>query len=246
MKIQSLLSRGLTSFALLTGITSFPASALEITLSTNSTSPGNNVAISVTLSGAPTNLSALAFYVTNTSAWPLPAAASAPAQSHVNCFVDDFSNGVHRVTAFVLDEPPVQNGALLTLTYAVPPNALPGTYPLLIPVLPVNAPPGSNPEARTLASNQLIPAFAHAGSILVLAERPYLTSLAKLANGNFRFRFDSTIGSNYSVLATTNVALPLTNWDVLGTPSLFSPGVFEFADPAAANYRNRYYILKAN
>ena len=39
-----------------------------------------------------------------------------------------------------------------------------------------------------------------------------LTSASKLTNGSFQFSFTNTPGAAFGVLATTNIALPLTNW----------------------------------
>jgi hypothetical protein len=197
----------------------------------------------VTLTGAPANLSAFAFYVTNAPNWPLPAVAPAGAQAHLNCFVDDFSNGVHRVTAFVLGEPPIQNGGVLMLTYAVPPDATQAVYPLTFPPAPATGPNGPNPEARTLVENESIAAAAQPGSILVMGPRPYIVALRKLNDGVLQFRLEAGVGTNYVVLASTNVAAPVAEWEVLGQPALSAPGVYEFADPAT-NAPHRFYLLK--
>jgi hypothetical protein len=47
------------------------------------------------------------------------------------------------------------------------------------------------------------------------------------------------------VLATTNPALPLSNWTALGGVTEVTPGQFQFTDPQAANSVRRFYRLRA-
>lgn len=219
------------------------ARALEISVGAGRTQPGNTVQIPITLSQAPTNLSAFAFYVTNAPGWPLPTVAADPSQSQINCFVDGFSNGVCRVTAFVLTDPPIGNGPALVLHYSAPVSAAPGTYPLLFPATPPDAPVGPNPEARTLVYNADVPAIGVAGSILILGPRPLLTHLQRMPTG-FQFEFDAQDGTNFTVLTSTNAAAPVSNWQSLGHPVPDGPNHFQFIDPSATNGVNRFYMLK--
>jgi hypothetical protein len=52
-------------------------------------------------------------------------------------------------------------------------------------------------------------------------------------------------GAWFGVLATTNLALPQTNWTWLGGVVEVSPGQFQFTDPQATNNVQRYYNLFA-
>jgi hypothetical protein len=71
-----------------------------------------------------------------------------------------------------------------------------------------------------------------------------LTSPQKLTNG-FQFAFSNSVGALFGVLATTNLALPLTNWTALGGVLEISPGQFQFTDPQATNSPNRFYRLRS-
>jgi uncharacterized delta-60 repeat protein len=62
-------------------------------------------------------------------------------------------------------------------------------------------------------------------------------------NGDFQFGFSYVSGVNFTVLATTNIALPASNWTVLGFPTEFAPRQYQFTDPAAANFPQRFYQL---
>jgi len=70
-----------------------------------------------------------------------------------------------------------------------------------------------------------------------------LTGCSILTNGSFRLTFKSSAGASFDVLASTNLALPLTNWTVLSGVTEVSPGQYQFTDPQATNYLQRYYRL---
>jgi hypothetical protein len=72
-----------------------------------------------------------------------------------------------------------------------------------------------------------------------------LTGAAKLTNGAFQFAFTNTSGGTNTVLATTNLLLPLTNWTVLGTVTDSPPGQFQFTDPQATNRPLRFYRVRS-
>jgi hypothetical protein len=48
-------------------------------------------------------------------------------------------------------------------------------------------------------------------------------------------------GADFTALTATNLALPLTNWTVLGSIPEISPGQFQFTDPGATNSPQRFY-----
>jgi hypothetical protein len=72
---------------------------------------------------------------------------------------------------------------------------------------------------------------------------PQLKNLA-LTNGQFRFAFTNFAGQNFTVLGTTNVALQVSNWTVLGPVTEGLPGQFQFTDPQGATNRERYYRVR--
>jgi hypothetical protein len=63
--------------------------------------------------------------------------------------------------------------------------------------------------------------------------------------GAFQFAFTNTPGAVFTVLATTNPVLPLSNWTVLGGVTEVSPGHFQFADPQATNSPRRFYRVRS-
>jgi len=49
----------------------------------------------------------------------------------------------------------------------------------------------------------------------------------------------------FAVLATTNLASPSPDWEVLGQPTLLSNCVYQFTDPAGTNSPQRFYQLRS-
>lgn len=73
---------------------------------------------------------------------------------------------------------------------------------------------------------------------------PQLGGGTAFSGGSFQISFTNTPGANFSVLATTNVALPLNQWSNLGTATEVSPGQYQFSDPNATNTA-QFYILES-
>jgi hypothetical protein len=74
---------------------------------------------------------------------------------------------------------------------------------------------------------------------------PFTLTGARTQNGAFQFGFTNIAGAMFSVLTTTNVSLPLSNWTTLGTVTDSPPGQFQFTDPQAANGTNRFYRVSS-
>ena len=68
-----------------------------------------------------------------------------------------------------------------------------------------------------------------------------LTSAQKTNGGPFMFSFTNNVGTLCGVMATTNLALPLANWSILGAAPEISPGRFQFADSQAKSCLRRFY-----
>jgi hypothetical protein len=68
-----------------------------------------------------------------------------------------------------------------------------------------------------------------------------LTSPQVFSGGQFEFIFTNAPGALFAVLATTNGALPSSNWTTLGAAAEFAPGKFRFIDYQATNFAQRFY-----
>jgi hypothetical protein len=73
-----------------------------------------------------------------------------------------------------------------------------------------------------------------------------LTGMRRLGNGSSQFTFTNLTDASFTVLASTNLALPMNTWSNLG-PVIESPigsGQFQFTDPQATNFPQRYYRVR--
>lgn len=76
---------------------------------------------------------------------------------------------------------------------------------------------------------------------------PTLTDAAIAADGTFSFTFTNTPGNTFSVLASTNISLPLTSWSVVGsvTDAPATSGMYKFVDTGAGtNSDQRHYTVR--
>jgi hypothetical protein len=66
----------------------------------------------------------------------------------------------------------------------------------------------------------------------------------RLPDGNVSLTINGTNGQGYSVLAGTNVALPLASWTILQSGTL--PGTpVVFNDLASTNFAQRFYSISS-
>jgi len=72
-----------------------------------------------------------------------------------------------------------------------------------------------------------------------------LTNPTRLANGVFQFTFTHTPKWPFTVLGTTNLALPFSNWTTLVGLTQASPGQFQFIDSQATNIPQRFYRVNS-
>ena len=70
-----------------------------------------------------------------------------------------------------------------------------------------------------------------------------ITSAAKLADGSFQLVYTNIPYGTNTVLASTDMTVPLTNWTALGSGVEVVPGQFQFIDPQATNLPQRFYRI---
>ena len=87
------------------------------------------------------------------------------------------------------------------------------------------------------------------GSLALVAAPPAgettLSGAQSLTNGAFEFFFTNTPGAFCGVLATTEPALPQSDWITLTDATEVSPGQFQFTDPQATNTPRRFYRMRS-
>ena len=67
-----------------------------------------------------------------------------------------------------------------------------------------------------------------------------------LGDGSFQLNFTNTPGTIYTILATTNLSLSVSNWTNLGNTTETSAGQFQFTDPQAVGTPLRFYRVQLN
>ena len=72
---------------------------------------------------------------------------------------------------------------------------------------------------------------------------PSLLGPTVLSNGRFQFAFsDNVLGASFTVLTSTNLSLPLTNWTVVGPATNIAPGLFQFSTDTTNNPQGYYRV----
>jgi autotransporter-associated beta strand protein len=73
--------------------------------------------------------------------------------------------------------------------------------------------------------------------------QPVISGGASLGGGQFKLTFSGPGNQNYSVLSSTNLALPLPSWTVL-TNGLFGGGAVNYTNTTATN-KTQFYIIRS-
>jgi hypothetical protein len=112
-----------------------------------------------------------------------------------------------------------------------------------------SSPPDSF-DAFVTSGHELVLSSADLTSVDIIGYKlnyqpPRLTG-ATLGNGSFQLGFTNTPGTTYTVLASTNISLSITNWTVLGTTTESTAGQFQFNDSQANANKLRFYRVKLN
>jgi hypothetical protein len=66
-----------------------------------------------------------------------------------------------------------------------------------------------------------------------------------LLNGAFQFAFSNAPGAAFTVLGSTNPALPIVSWSVLGQAAEVGSGQYRFTDEQATNVPIRFYRISS-
>ncbi len=120
-----------------------------------------------------------------------------------------------------------------------------GTSPVAVSGAITGLLPGTLYHYRMVAENGVGSSASEDASFTSAAiTLPSLTGSTFLVGGSFQFAFTSTAGVSFSVLGTTNPALSLSDWTVLGTAVEISPGHYEFIDAQAPNDSQRFYRIR--
>jgi sugar lactone lactonase YvrE len=73
---------------------------------------------------------------------------------------------------------------------------------------------------------------------------PSLTGAQVTGNGVFQFGFINNPNASFTVLSSTNLSLPLSQWTVAGPATMTAPGVFRFT-ATATNTAPTFYVVRS-
>jgi hypothetical protein len=178
-------------------------------------------------------VSAFALWITYNPALGAPAVAPGTNQLNLVTFIDTPEPGRSRITGYVTNAPAIGTGEVVAVSWQVPANLPAGVYP----VIPSQMMP--NPELRSVPSNASIAASSSSGELVVGSVGPKLTW--SVAPGGIEIKWSGVAGSQYSVLASTNVAAPLAQWISLGSPTHTNGSEFTFRDSKQTNFPRLFY-----
>ena len=119
----------------------------------------------------------------------------------------------------------------VTITGSVNWNA-PGTY--LLTYTSTNSFGGIGQATRTV--------FVTTTNGVAFAQ---VNSVRRLGDGRLQLTFSNTPGAPFTVLASTNVALPVAQWIILGPPTEAPPGHYQFTDAPTTNAPQRFYLIRS-
>jgi len=103
-------------------------------------------------------------------------------------------------------------------------------------------------DAPPVTGGDYGPVFMADNMAVTLAPPPIVLGQAtRRANGAFQFSFTYTPGSTFTVLCSTNAALPLASWNVLGSVTDIPPGsgFYQFTDLQATNLPRCFYCVRS-
>jgi hypothetical protein len=74
---------------------------------------------------------------------------------------------------------------------------------------------------------------------------PAINTQLSVGNGVFNLFFTNASGVSFNVLETTNLSIPFSEWDDLGTAVEIMPGQYQFSDPQMTNSGQRFYRIRS-
>lgn len=107
-----------------------------------------------------------------------------------------------------------------------------GAFTNIVPAYPQ---PGLKWDTSALATGTLK---------IVAATKPTIANISTSGNNFICSGTNGQGGETYWILASTNLTLPLTNWDIVATNTFDSEGNFSFTNPAASSSPQIFYILQ--
>jgi uncharacterized delta-60 repeat protein len=110
----------------------------------------------------------------------------------------------------------------------------------------LNLPEGARVRARARVNGgSWDSSSGYAESIASVPESLRITEVQRLSDGSCRLKFKGIAGGSYKVLTSTRIDALRPVWTNLGGATEISAGLFEFRDPDAPLYSQRFYQLES-
>jgi sugar lactone lactonase YvrE len=177
-----------------------------------------------------------------------------------NFYMTDYASNTVKVLQLAFVDTTTKNETAAAGTDALPP-VLPTTQNFLPPFAPtsdqawltisgvtngaVNFAFTATTSNRVAHLNLLGKSITVTQSNSVVVTPPVLLNPKFLAGGSFQFAFSNNQGATFSVVATTNLLVPLANWNVVGIATNTAPGLYQFAIPATNTEPRKFFRVRA-
>jgi streptogramin lyase len=176
-----------------------------------------------------------------------------------NVYIPDFSSEAIKEVPRAFVDPSARLEGLAAGNDALP-VVLPATENLLAPFAPTSDQPwltisgitngvvsfsftANTGSARTAHINLLGQSIPVTQGII--GTPPMLAGAQILGNGILQFGFTNAAGGSFTVLSSTNLALPLSNWTVVGPATNTAPGQFQFISQPTTDDAQRFYGVRS-
>jgi hypothetical protein len=116
--------------------------------------------------------------------------------------------------------------------------------------LPVNLIYNGSPDAPTNVGNYTVigtindPNYQGGATNTLAIVPPAFNTQTSVGTGAFTVFFTNASGVSFSVLETTNLSIPFSEWNELGTAIEIMPGQYQFSDPQMTNGGQRFYRIR--
>jgi N-acetylneuraminic acid mutarotase len=104
-------------------------------------------------------------------------------------------------------------------------------------------------EPNSLESAEVFGTRTESPTISRVLSTPTVTAInltdPQMVTGGFQLAFNNLPNATFTVIATTNLLLPNSDWTVLGRATEVSPGLYRFVDLGATNDNQRFYRVRS-
>jgi hypothetical protein len=104
--------------------------------------------------------------------------------------------------------------------------------------------PGTTYYFQVVATNSVGTNTGNEFSFTTLSVTSPKLTAPTFSSGTFTSTFTNTVGALFKVYTSTNVALPFSQWTLLGQATEVSPGNFQFSDAHATNATEFYRLTQ--